>query len=421
MIGDHLEGGGADLARLIEEVGVAHARGEGDDGVDVPGVDGDDGAQVFDGLAGAAHFAEDDGEQVADLAVVRAQADGVHQMCEGGAVALGAADGEREHEVRLPVARVPGDDLAQELGGVLLGLLIGAAHGVDRLVVAVLEVLDLEAEHSATGEGVVVEGAAGQGEDRVEVGAGGGRVVAVEVHAGDVAQHGGILRVLLGGAQEHPGGALELLLLVEVEQHVEAALGEGRLIDRLGEQGEGLVLVLLDLGRLGLGGVPEHVGEVAVGAGDLALLDGTAQEGLGLVELVVLDQQAAELGEHHGALVAVLDRELGDLEGVLEVAGAAQGVDEGRGDAGVSGVEVEGLLERLHGAADVADAAQREREVVPRALVGLAALGGDVERLDRQRDRALIGLAADQDVDHRVQGLHRGVHLGGAAERVHQG
>jgi hypothetical protein len=141
--------------------------------------------------------------------------------------------------------------------------------------------------------------------------------------------------VLLGGGEQQAGGGLELLLLVEVEQHVEGALGERGLLDRLGEQGQGLLLVLPDLGGLGLGGVPQDVGEVAVGAGDLALLDGAAQEGLGLVELVVLDEQAAELGEHGGALVAVLDGELGDLEGVLEVAGAAQGVDEGGGDGGV--------------------------------------------------------------------------------------
>src|SRR5688572_22605665 len=58
VVGDHLQGGGADLAGLVEQVGVAHARGEGDDGLDVAGVDGDDGAQVLDGLARAAELAQ---------------------------------------------------------------------------------------------------------------------------------------------------------------------------------------------------------------------------------------------------------------------------------------------------------------------------------------------------------------------------
>jgi hypothetical protein len=117
VVGDHLQGGGADLAGLVEEVGVAHARGEGDDRLDVARVDRDDGAQVVDGLARAAELAQDDGEEVADLGVVRAQADGVHEVGEGGGVALGLADGEGEQQVGLPVARVAGDELAEELGG----------------------------------------------------------------------------------------------------------------------------------------------------------------------------------------------------------------------------------------------------------------------------------------------------------------
>ena len=178
VVGDHLQRGGADLTGLLEEVGVAHARGESDDRLDVPRVDGDHGAQVIDGLARAAELAQDEGEEVADLAVVRAQADGVHQVGERRGVAVAAADGEREQQVWLPVAGVAGDELAEELGGAQLGLVVVAADGVDGGVVAVLEFLDVEREDRTAGEGVVVEAAAREGEDLVEVGAGGDRVVA---------------------------------------------------------------------------------------------------------------------------------------------------------------------------------------------------------------------------------------------------
>ena len=52
------------------------------------------------------------------------------------------------------------------------------------------------------------------------------------------------------------------------------------------------------------------------------------------------------------------------------------------------------------------------REVVVCALVLLPPPGRDVERLQRQRDRALVDRVLDQDVRHDVQRLHRRVRAG---------
>jgi hypothetical protein len=86
----------------------------------------------------------------------------------------------------------------------------------------------------------------------------------------------------------------------------------------------------------------------------------------------------------------------------------------------VGGVEVEGLIEGVDRGGDVAQPAEDRGQVVERGLVVLPLLRRHRQRLQRQRDGALVGRVLGQDVGHHVQCLHGDVHLRIAVDGVYQ-